>query len=153
MERFQGLRNVEKLTLTDFYIENLTRDRELSTSLATSCYTLKTLELDLYATRNQVLATTLLLTSYPNLETLNIFFSEEDCTSLNMLNMEEYWQLKYASSVEQLYGSFGRNGSATHLDLKELKCCKSGHQGPLMRLLYFTKFLLCNQTPLESFCI
>ncbi|PIA58180.1 hypothetical protein AQUCO_00500244v1 [Aquilegia coerulea] len=98
----KGLRNVEKLTLGEFYIENLTRDRDLSTCLATSCYTLKTLELYMYATKNQVQAVTLLLRSYPNLETLNVFFSEEDCTSLNMLNMEEYWQLKVVSMRDPL---------------------------------------------------
>ncbi|PIA58183.1 hypothetical protein AQUCO_00500246v1 [Aquilegia coerulea] len=96
-----GLRNVEALNLRDFYLEFLTRDRDLSASLATPCYSLKSLKLCMHDTENQVCAITLLLRSYPNLQDLSISLNQ-DCTSLNMLNMEEYWQSTLLSTKDIL---------------------------------------------------
>ncbi|PIA58181.1 hypothetical protein AQUCO_00500245v1 [Aquilegia coerulea] len=71
-----GLRNVEALTLTAFYLEFLTRDRDLSASLATPCYSLKYLRLCMHDTENQVRAINLLLRSYPNLQHLSISLNQ-----------------------------------------------------------------------------
>ncbi|KAF5197612.1 hypothetical protein FRX31_012803 [Thalictrum thalictroides] len=96
------LHNVVTLSLKGFYIEFLTRDQDLSTSLVTSSYSLKTLKLHMHTTKNQLQVVTFLLRRYRNVQSLSIYFSQDDYTSLNMLNMEEYWQSEVLSMGDTL---------------------------------------------------
>ncbi|PIA58177.1 hypothetical protein AQUCO_00500241v1 [Aquilegia coerulea] len=71
-----GMRNVVTLSLKGFYIEFLTRDQDVSTSLVTSSDSLKTLKLHMHATKNQLQVVTFLLRSYRNVQSLSIYFSQ-----------------------------------------------------------------------------
>ncbi|KAF9605453.1 hypothetical protein IFM89_017472 [Coptis chinensis] len=87
------LRTVKELILGPFFIEFLTRGPDLSAQLPVSCSSVEHLHLEMYPTRNQVHVITLLLRSYPNLQTLRLSVEREQLNA-SMFDLEEHCEIQ-----------------------------------------------------------
>ncbi|KAL5723696.1 hypothetical protein ACHQM5_007065 [Ranunculus cassubicifolius] len=100
---FMGLHNVIHLELRQFALEILSRNQDLFTKIQIRYCSLKSLELEVYSTENQVQFVASLLSIVPNLQNLIISFNEPGPLA-SLLNLKGHYRPQTSPVLGALKG-------------------------------------------------